>query len=270
MSTPTSTRRGFRPSSPAEHADPTAVTTRPRMGRVAALTAAALTTMAATVMLAPASHAADIAPVPDNTSAADAVADLSSGAGSAAAIPDDFARVMGYRPAVVDGLLVAPHGDCSSPVPLPAEFDTACKAHDLGYDLLRYADRQGASLGPWARQAIDRRLGDRMGRACDTRTDPFARGRCHVMAGVADTVVDLNSRRQGYGVPVTESFLGAGAVDSDARPWLIGGAAATATAVAGAVVLTRGRRAARGRSSERRSGGSGEHRSWVATTIPAT
>ncbi|WP_432765814.1 hypothetical protein [Nocardia cyriacigeorgica] len=262
MSTPTSARRGVRPSTPAEHAHPGRP--RPHRGRVAALTAAALTTMAATVMLAPATQAASLTPAPQDASAGAAVTDLTSGGpGSPAAVPADFADVMGYRPALVDGLLVNPHGDCSSPVPLPAEFDTACKAHDLGYDLLRYADRQGAPLGPWARQAIDRTLGERMHLACDTRDEAFARGRCQVMAAVADTFVDLNSRRQDYGVPVTESFLGAAAADTPAQPWLFGGAAIGATAVTGAVVLTRARRGAtRTRSIGRPS--------WTAVPVPAT
>ncbi len=47
-------------------------------------------------------------------------------------------------------------------------------------------------------------MGQRMGLACDTRSEALARGRCQVMAAVADTFVDLNSRRQGYGVTVTE------------------------------------------------------------------
>ncbi len=261
MSTPTSARRGVRPPTPADHAQPGHP--RPRLGRVAALTAAALTTMAATVMLAPAAQAASTAPTPQSVSAAAAVTDLTSGGpGSPAAVPADFADVMGYRPALVDGLLVTPHGDCSSPVPLPVEFDTACKAHDLGYDLLRYADRQGAPLGPWARQAIDRTLGERMGLACDTRGEALARGRCQVMAAVADTFVDLNSRRQGYGVPVTESFLGAAAADTPAQPWLIGAAAIGATAVTGAVVRTRARR---GTTRTRSTG----RPSWTAAPVPA-
>ncbi|MBF6285535.1 hypothetical protein [Nocardia cyriacigeorgica] len=258
MSTPTSARPGDRPSTPADQARSGSAR---RRGRLAALTAAALTTMAATVMLAPATHAASLAPAPQDVSATAAVAELTSGdAGSAAAIPTDFAQVMGYRPAVVDGLLVNPHGDCSSPVPLPAEFDTACKAHDLGYDLLRYADRQGAPLGPWARQAIDRTLGERMGSACDTRAEAFTRGRCHAMAAIADTVVDLNSRRQGYGVPVAESFLGAAAADTSAQPWLFGGAAIAVAAATGAVVLTRARRGVAGSSRS----------AWTGAPVPAT
>lgn len=261
MSTLTSARRGVCPPTPADHAQPGHP--RPRLGRVAALTAAALTTMAATVMLAPAAQAASTAPTPQSVSAAAAVTDLTSGgAGSPAAVPADFADVMGYRPALVHGLLVTPHGDCSSPVPLPVEFDTACKAHDLGYDLLRYADRQGAPLGPWARQAIDRTLGERMGLACDTRGGALARGRCQVMAAVADTFVDLNSRRQGYGVPVTESFLGAAAADTPAQPWLFGAAAIGATAVTGAVVRTRARR---GTTRTRSTG----RPSWTAAPVPA-
>ncbi|BDT88415.1 hypothetical protein [Nocardia cyriacigeorgica] len=257
MSTPTSARPGDRPSTPADQARSGLAR---RRGRLAALTAAALTTMAATVMLAPATQAASLAPVPQDVSATAAVTALTSGDAGSAALPADFAEVMGYRPAVVDGLLVNPHGDCSSPVPLPAEFDTACKAHDLGYDLLRYADRQGAPLGPWARQAIDRTLGERMGAACDTRAEAFARGRCHAMAAIADTVVDLNSRRQGYGVPVAESFLGAAAADTSAQPWLFGGAAIAATAVTGAVVLTRARRGVAGPSRP----------AWAGAPVPAT
>jgi hypothetical protein len=179
--------------------------------RFAALSAAALTTMAATVVLAPATHAAtaDRTPV-ENISAGAAVADLTAdGPGSAAAIPDDFAATFGYQPGIVDGLLANPKGDCSSPVTLPAEFETACKAHDLGYDLLRYAGQHGEPLGPWARQVLDATLGQHMHESCAAREDTFSRSRCNAMATIAAIFVDINSRRQGYGVPVTESLLGA-------------------------------------------------------------
>ncbi|QYB03764.1 hypothetical protein I1A62_42665 [Rhodococcus sp. USK10] len=133
-------------------------------------------------------------------------------------IPDDFASVMGYTPVRIDGMLANPGGDCSSPVPLPLEFDTACKAHDLGYDLLRYASRSGEDLGPWARQSLDTQLDQRMHSACDTRLDEQARAQCFVMANIATTAVTGNSWRQGYSTPVTEAGL----------PYALAGAAGAA------------------------------------------
>ncbi|WP_306357171.1 MULTISPECIES: hypothetical protein [unclassified Nocardia] len=159
------------------------------------------------------------APIPstvrdENAGARSAVVALTSTAGSGAAIPPDFAAVMGYHPTVEQGLLVNPGGDCSSPVPLPAEFENACKAHDLGYDLLRYADARGEPLTAWARQALDATLEQRMHAACTARQEPIARARCRIMASVATTAVDLNSRRQDYGPPVHENLADATAPTS--------------------------------------------------------
>ncbi|WP_433630512.1 hypothetical protein [Nocardia sp. CA-120079] len=190
--------------------------------RCAALTAAALTTMAATIMLAPAAHAATVERPVENASAGAAVIGLTSGGpGSIDVIPADFAERFGYRPAVVDGLLVNPAGDCSSPVTLPSAFETACKAHDLGYDLLRYAGAQNQPLGGWARQALDATLAVHMHEACAARADGFSRARCNAMASIANSFVDLNSRRQDYGVPVVES--GFGADGSGSSGWIVGG-----------------------------------------------
>lgn len=138
--------------------------------------------------------------------AAQAVVELTSDSAAAAAtVPDDFADLLGYRPQAVDGVLVNPNGECSSPVPLPSEFDTACKAHDLGYDLLRYAHLTGGDLGPWARTALDAQLDQRMHEACDTRQRD--RVSCYAMANTATTAVSLNSRRQGYGAPIDEPWI---------------------------------------------------------------
>ncbi|WP_062984917.1 hypothetical protein [Nocardia anaemiae] len=195
--------------------------TRSIARRCAASTAAALTTMAATIMLAPAAHAATVERPVENASAGAAVVELTSGAGSTAVIPADFAAGFGYRPAVVDGLVVNPGGECSSPVTLPNEFETACKAHDLGYDLLRYAAARDQPLGGWARQALDATLAAHMHEACAAREDGLSRARCDVMASIASTFVDLNSRRQDYGAPVVESTFGAG--DSGRSGWIVGG-----------------------------------------------
>lgn len=170
--------------------------------RPAALAVAGIAA-AASLLAVPTADAAG--PAADTTPAAAAVRTLTDTA-AAPQLPRDFGAVTGYRPAVIDGILVAPQGSCSSPVPLPAEFDTPCKAHDLGYDLLRYAQHSGHPLGGWARRDLDRALADRMLSACRHRQDPMARAGCTTLAGIAATAVDLNSRRQGYGVPMVEHF----------------------------------------------------------------
>ncbi|MDV7346323.1 hypothetical protein R4255_23090 [Rhodococcus oxybenzonivorans] len=145
-------------------------------------------------------------PRAENAAASDAVRTLTSAEEfGEASIPGDFESVMGYTPQRVEGMLADPDGDCSSPVPLPVEFVASCKAHDLGYDLLRYASRSGNDLEPWARQSLDAQLDRRMHAACDTRVDERARASCFVMANIAATAVTGNSWRQGYSTPVTES-----------------------------------------------------------------
>jgi hypothetical protein len=272
MSTPTTARQaGAKSAAATDDLRPLSSTRSTGLRRSAALTAAALTTVAATVVPAPATHAATANRTPvENISAGAAVADLAAGGpGSAAAIPDDFAATFGYQPDIVDRLLANPMGDCSSPVTLPVEFETACKAHDLGYDLLRYAGQHGEPLGPWARQALDTTLGQHMHESCVAREDTLSRARCNTMATIAATFVDINSRRQDYGVPVTESLLGA--ADSDAERgfsgWLslivgggILGLAAGFAAFAGAFPTL-------GRSDARTAGGA--HRTF-GDGAPAT
>ncbi|MFE6920795.1 hypothetical protein ACFVAV_07085 [Nocardia sp. NPDC057663] len=124
-----------------------------------------------------------------------------------ALIPPDFGYKFGYDPAQQDGLLVNPNGSCSSPVTLPAEFGPACMAHDLGYDMLRYAERVDEPLGAWARRSVDAALNRRIHAACEQRDDEFSRARCAVMADIAFTAVDVNSRRQEYGAPVVENVF---------------------------------------------------------------
>lgn len=183
----------------------TAARRRAPVRRRPAAIAVAGAAVAASLLTVPTADAAG--PPADATAAAAAVRALTAAdAADASRLPDDFRAVTGYRPRVVEGILVAPQGSCSSPVPLPAEFETPCKAHDLGYDLLRYAQHTGHPLGEWARRDLDRALADRMLSACRHRPDPLARTRCTAMAGIAATAVDLNSRRQGYGVPVVEHF----------------------------------------------------------------
>ncbi len=140
---------------------------------------------------------------PQQVGAARAIRALTADAPNAvSALPADFPAVMGYRPALIRRAQQAEptraDGGCSSPFGgTTYHFSGACKQHDLGYDLLRYANRKGQPLGPWARKAVD---------------DSFARhvlGRCHRFGCGATgelyvAVVRFNSWRQGYAAPVRE------------------------------------------------------------------
>ncbi|UGT41964.1 hypothetical protein LTV02_00595 [Nocardia yamanashiensis] len=178
--------------------------------RAGLLAGVALLVASVAVVFAPAASAASATPVLPESLGARLAVESTVGQQDPALIPADFATSAGYRPVLSDGILVNPNGDCSSPVPLPAEFDLACKAHDLGYDLLRYAGDHGEPLGPWARQSLDAALEQRMHAACAARTETLARTQCQVMASIATAAVDLNSIRQDYGVPVHETLLAAG------------------------------------------------------------
>lgn len=188
----------------------TRATTLPRRSanwatRRSATWAALSVVAAATVTISAAPRDAQAA-VPENRLAAQAVAAATSDA--IPNVPRDFAAFSGYEPVVVAGYLANPNGACSSPVPLPDEFDSACKAHDLGYDLLRYAQFHGDELGAWARQALDGQLDQRMHDACDTRESAASRSYCFAMADIATTAVNGNSWRQNYLTPVRESGFG--------------------------------------------------------------
>lgn len=155
------------------------------------------------LLLAP---SASSIPAPDR-SAEHAVAVLVSqpAENASVALPRDFSRRFGYEPAATDGLLGDPGGDCSSPVPLPSEFTAACRQHDLGYDLLRYAGRSGRSLPPDARKAVDERLGIELEASCVTRDEAVGRASCLAWAEIAEGFVRVNSARQGHTVPESES-----------------------------------------------------------------
>jgi hypothetical protein len=141
---------------------------------------------------------------PEQPDAARAVRALTEGrAGAVESIPADFPAVMGYRPAVVwvhgRAEPIHPKGGCSSPFgETRYDFGTACRQHDLGYDLLRYADRKGEPLGSWARRAVD----DRFARQVHQRCQGLA---CRAAAAAYTSVLAMNSWRQGYGVPVAEA-----------------------------------------------------------------
>lgn len=120
---------------------------------------------------------------------------------SKSAVPADFEDVMGYQPVLRDGRLVDPYAECSTVMPLPADFAAACAEHDLGYDLLRYASNTGEPLGRWAREAIDDRMAELMRAACADRPTDADQVGCSLTAAVAVAGVRLNTVRQLYGLP---------------------------------------------------------------------
>lgn len=212
--------------------------------RYSALAGAATVACTVGVAFAPAAGAAITAPgAPENAAARTGILESIAAQPDPAAIPEDFVTDAGYRPVIEAGILVNPQGDCSSPIPLPAAFDLACKSHDLGYDLLRYAAAHGQPLGPWARQSVDAALDRRMHAACDARGNPVSRTRCQTLATVAATAVDLNSLRQDYGDPVYEPFFEHQGNGLSPATLLLAGLGLAAVSATTATVVTR--RAAR-------------------------
>lgn len=158
--------------------------------------------------------AGQVSPVtsgPENQAAAHAVAVATGRADGTMAdlVPPDFAEVMGYTPELVlDGVgvrVIDPAGNCSSPAGSAGyDFDRACRFHDYGYDLLRYAADRGGELGPWARMAIDDQFGVDLRAHC---ADPGGSPGCRAAAWAGEHAVRINSWRQGYGVPGVENPL---------------------------------------------------------------
>ena len=117
---------------------------------------------------------------------------------AASRLPADFGAVMGYLPIVAPTGPTRADGGCSSPFGgTPYHFTADCRQHDLGYDLLRYANAKGQPLGPWARKAVDRRFAEQTGSRCGG----FG---CRIASGFYTAIVDFNSWRQGFGTPVVE------------------------------------------------------------------
>lgn len=130
--------------------------------------------------------------------AAQVVTSLAGGGATLDDVPENFKDELGYQPVATGETLVNPNGGCSTPGGIgPDSFTTACRVHDFGYDMLRYAEGTGTRLGARARFELDRRLYVDLLRACDTLT-------CPATATVYYTAVTANSIRQGYVAPATE------------------------------------------------------------------
>ncbi|NUT95743.1 MAG: acyltransferase family protein [Saccharothrix sp.] len=126
--------------------------------------------------------------------------------------PADFNQVTGRSPVSVTALdgtsrAIDPNGGCSGPAgDTEWDFGVACRAHDLGYDLLRYAEHKGRPLGPEARKALDARLSADMHTQCELNPRDNA-ARCHVVAGLYAAGLEFNSWRQRWGPPGHEPVL---------------------------------------------------------------
>jgi len=134
----------------------------------------------------------------DSSESAQIVTNLVDGRATLELVPESFEDELGYRPVWADGTLVHPRGACSTPGGVgPDSFETACRVHDFGYDILRYAERRGTRIGPWARFDLDRHLyGDLLG-VCEKVT-------CRATATFYYAAVTVNSIRQGYVAPTDE------------------------------------------------------------------
>ncbi len=137
-------------------------------------------------------------------------------------VPDDFIQGMGYSPMASSGTLRNPRGGCSTPGQVgPDGFAKACQTHDLGYDLLRYAEAKGQRLEARARFGLDWRLYVDLMQTCETAT-------CTATATAYYGAVTANSIRQGYKTPHAESstpwmalvgtVIGLGVAGGRARP----------------------------------------------------
>lgn len=181
-------------------------------------------------------------PTGDAAKAEQAINDLlapHSGRDPIADLPSDFTTVIGHTPVRVrapDGTTRAIHtgGGCSSPWGddnTRWDYSVGCKAHDLGYDLLRYADAKGQPLGPDLRERLDDRLSADMHAMCDINPRG-SHDTCEVVASLYSVGLVVNSWHQRWGPPRSEPI----------GPWTFGLFVITVLIAAGVPTLTRPRR----------------------------
>jgi hypothetical protein len=124
-------------------------------------------------------------------------------------LPPDFTDTTGQAPVHMrapDGTVRAVHpgGGCSSPWgDTRWDYSVGCKAHDLGYDMLRYAARKGQPLSPELRERLDDRLSRDMHAQCrlNPRGSPAF---CEVVASLYTVGLVVNSWHQRWGPPQNE------------------------------------------------------------------
>ncbi|MFC5289013.1 phospholipase [Actinokineospora guangxiensis] len=145
------------------------------------------------------------------TAAVDALLDPRPDRDPTALIPADFTAVTGvaYRLRTApDGTLRAinPEGGCSAPWGDTAtrwDYTVGCQAHDLGYDLLRYAAATGVPVDAERRRALDERLSLDMHAQCALNPRDSA-GLCQVVASLFTVGLVVNSWHQSWGPPASE------------------------------------------------------------------
>lgn len=167
-------------------------------------------------------------PATPDTDAQHAVTALLSGSATRAreAVPADFAATQGYAPVLEGDSITRADGSCSSPVPLPDVFERACRQHDYGYDLLRYADGAGGALPAKARTQLDGQFEEEALRSCE-HTDAAEQAHCTRWAHIAGTFVQANSWRQHNSVPVPDDALSVATGGAAALALLSGGSLLT-------------------------------------------
>jgi fucose 4-O-acetylase-like acetyltransferase len=127
-----------------------------------------------------------------------------------AAVPADFPSLLGYAPVpmrMADGTrrLAKPTGACSVPGGgAPFGFGQACKVHDYGYDLLRYAHATGQHLTAEARRQLDAMFARDLHARCQVNGAGLAGAGCHLVAELFTAGVSFNSWRQHHGNPAEE------------------------------------------------------------------
>jgi hypothetical protein len=135
--------------------------------------------------------------------------DPTSGRDPIAELPADFTKVSGREPVHMkapDGTVraVHPDGGCSSPWGATRwDYSVGCKAHDLGYDLLRYAERKGQPLSPELRERLDDRLSQDMHAQCRYNPRGSAQA-CRLVADIYTVGLVVNSWHQRWGPPRNE------------------------------------------------------------------
>jgi hypothetical protein len=134
-----------------------------------------------------------------------------SGADPIALLPADFSaveKVVPGRMKAPDGTTRAVHVDGGCSTPLGDEntrwdYSVGCKAHDLGYDLLRYAEKKGHPLPADLRRRLDDQLSRDMHKQCELNPQNSA-GFCEVVASVYTAGLVVNSWHQRWGPPRAE------------------------------------------------------------------
>ncbi|WP_189212274.1 phospholipase [Actinokineospora fastidiosa] len=151
--------------------------------------------------------------VPPNrvTVAVDALLDPRPDTDPARLLPPDFAAVTGVRHGLMrapDGTMRAVNlaGGCSAPWGDTAtrwDYSVGCMAHDLGYDLLRYAAATGLPVDGERRRALDERLSLDMHAQCRINPRDSA-GLCRMVASLFSVGLVVNSWHQNWGPPAAE------------------------------------------------------------------